>query len=138
MTMGLLDEIGGLLGSVAGGAGTGRAGDLLSAAAGLLTNPQTGGLAGLADLFRSKGLGTVVDSWIGTGGNIPVSADQITKVLGDERLKAVAAQAGIPMEMIAPVLAQVLPTLVDKVTPNGTIPAGDLLKKGIEALKGRG
>ena len=92
---------------------------------------RQGGVQGLVNLFQEGGLGNVISSWIGTGANLPVSADQLKQVLGGERLSQIASQLGIPAQDVASKLAEVLPTLVDKATPSGTLPGatGDILGK---------
>src|SRR5437588_5703218 len=88
-----------------------------------MINNQPGGLSGLVQRFHEKGLGGLVSSWVGTGQNLPVAADQLEHVLGSERVRALAAQAGIPPEIASAHLAQLLPMIVDKLTPNGQLPA---------------
>lgn len=83
---------------------------------------QPGGLQGLVQCFHDKGLGGLVSSWVGTGPNPAISADQVHEVLGSEQVKALAAKAGINPEMASGAIAQLLPGLVDKLTPNGTVP----------------
>ena len=60
-----------------------------------MINSQPGGLSGLVQQFHDKGLGGLVTSWVGTGQNLPISADQIQHVLGSEQVKELAAKAGI-------------------------------------------
>ena len=83
---------------------------------------QQGGLGALAERFHQQGLGGVVQSWIGTGQNQPVDPQQIQNVLGGGQLDALAERFGIPKEMVANGLSQMLPQVVDKLTPNGQIP----------------
>ena len=85
--MGLLDEVGKML----GGAQSGGASDMLALGQQLLS--QNGGLDGLLKKFQSGGLGDVVASWVGTGENLPVSAQQIQAVLGSEQV-AVTDRSG--------------------------------------------
>lgn len=83
---------------------------------------QPGGLQGLVQGFHDKGLGGVVSSWVSTGQNLPISADQIQQVLGNDKVKQMAAQVGISPELAGSSIAQLLPTIVDKLTPNGNVP----------------
>jgi len=83
---------------------------------------QHGGLQGVVKQFETQGLGPTVKSWIGTGPNLPISAEQIQKVLGNETLQKVAATVGLNPQELAAKLTQVLPTAVDKMTPGGTLP----------------
>lgn len=117
--MGLLD---GLLGSVLGGAG-GLAGVL----GGLLSNDGgQGGLGGLVGKFEQAGLGNVVSSWIGSGQNLPISAEQLQNVLGSDAVAGIAAKLGINPSDALGQLSTMLPGLVDKLTPNGATPTGGL------------
>ncbi|MBS1214757.1 MAG: hypothetical protein H6R26_3374 [Proteobacteria bacterium] len=83
---------------------------------------SAGGIQGLTTKFQQSGLGDVVSSWVGTGENRPISPDQVAEVLGADRIQALAEKSGIPAEKGASVLSQVLPTLVDKLTPEGQVP----------------
>src|SRR5512138_2982497 len=135
VTMGLLDKItGSVFGALSGG---GQNSQLAGTVLGLLNDPRIGGLAGLVQGFRDKGLGQVVDSWVGTGKNLPVSADQIRQGLDPQVLQQVAGSAGVKVEEVAGQLANFLPGLVDKLTPQGSIPDSPALQKGIELLKGK-
>jgi uncharacterized protein YidB (DUF937 family) len=104
-----------------------------------MINNQPGGLSGLVQQFHDKGLGSLVGSWVGTGQNLPISADQIQHVLGSDQVKELAAKAGISPEAASSHLAQLLPMLVDKLTPNGQVPeTSSLLQSGLGMLKGLG
>lgn len=132
--MGLLDEMGKMLGG-ATGAQQGGGFDIASVLPLLLS--QSGGLQGLVQKFQAGGLGDAVASWVGTGQNLPVSAEQIQSVLGNSQLTEIAGKLGIDSQQLSSQLAQHLPGLVDKVTPNGQIPdAGNLLAQGADLLKG--
>jgi uncharacterized protein YidB (DUF937 family) len=128
-TMGLLDSV---LGSVMGarqgqGGAAAGGGDLLKAVVGMLGNDSAnGGLAGLVQQFQRGGLGNVIQSWISTGQNLPVSADQLSNVLGNDTLGALAQKLGLDPGEVAGQLSQVLPQVVDKLTPNGQMPQGGL------------
>jgi len=131
--MGLLDDLLKQVGSVGGAQGPGDGASLFSMLNSALSGH--GGVQGLVDLFQRGGLGGVISSWIGTGANLPVSADELTQVLGKERLSQIAAQMGIPAEGAATRLAEVLPTLVDRATPDGRLPGSDLLGRAFDLLK---
>ena len=97
---------------------------------------QMGGVPGLAQMFEEKGLGGVVASWIGTGANQSISADQLASVLGPERIAQLAEKVGISPDRAQQVVAQLLPNLIDHLTPNGQMPqGGDLIQSGLAALK---
>ena len=81
----------------------------------------------------------MVSSWVGTGQNIPISPDQIQHVLGSDQVKQLAAKAGMSPEAAGNVLSQLLPTLVDKLTPNGEMPQhSTLLETGMSILQSMG
>lgn len=84
----------------------------------------SGGLDMLLNQFRGAGHADQVNSWVGTGQNQPISPDQINSVLGQGKIAEIAAQAGISPEQMSQLLAQALPTLVDKLTPGGRLPQG--------------
>ena len=109
---------------------------LLSAALSMLSN-QSGGISGLVQQFAAQGLGHLVNSWISPGQNLPISPEQLQSVLGSAQVQAIAAKAGISPEAAQSGLAQILPQLVDHLTPNGEVPQGDLMSKGMELLKGK-
>ncbi len=85
---------------------------------------QHGGLSGLATQFQKQGLGGVMQSWIGTGANAPVSAEQIQQALGSNTVAQLAARLGLNPQDVAQKLAQMLPQAVDRMTPGGVIPTG--------------
>jgi len=98
-----------------------------------------GGLSGLVQSFHDQGLGGLVSSWTGTGQNLPISADQIHQVLGSQTVQALAAKAGIPVDTAGSSLAQILPSLIDKLTPNGEVPQqSNVLQMGMNLLKSLG
>lgn len=118
--MGLLDSVVGALGQAQGGQG-----DLMSVVASLLdSNGPTGGLAGLVARFQQGGLGDVVQSWISTGQNLPVSPAQLGQVLGNDTLSSLAGQLGVQQGDLAQQLSSLLPQVVDKLTPDGQLPQG--------------
>ncbi len=133
--MGLLDAVVGAMGGAAGG-NTGGGNALMSIAMGLISNPNGGGLQGLVKSFQEGGLGSQIASWISTGANLPISGDQIKSVLGG-KLGPIASQLGLSEGDAAGSLANLLPGIVDKLTPNGQIPEGDLMAQGMNLLKGR-
>ena len=114
------------------GADTGQS-DALGAVLALL-NGQGGGLNGLVQLFQSQGLGDVVASWIGTGQNLPISADQIHKTLGSQQLSQFASQAGVSSDAAGATLASLLPTIIDRLTPNGQLPSTNQQLPGLDVL----
>ena len=81
-----------------------------------------GGLGGLVDKFQKGGLGDVVNSWVGHGQNQPVTPGQLGPALGPDIIKTLAQRSGLSEEELTRQLSQVLPGLVDKLTPHGRLP----------------
>lgn len=118
--MGLLD---GLLGGLTGAQQQGD-NPLVQIAMQMLSGQgQNGGLGGLIDAFQKAGLGQHMDSWIGTGQNLPINADQLSQVLGSDKIKDIAGQLGMSHGEVSGGLADMLPQLIDKITPHGQVPA---------------
>lgn len=128
--MGLFDEVaGGLLKKVLGGqAGQGG---MLEIITGLLKSSESGGLQGLAETFSEKGLGEVMSSWIGKGENLPISPEQIQQVLGSGQVQQIAEKLGVSPNEASSGLAEMLPQIVDKLSPEGSLPTQDLLQQGL-------
>ena len=104
---------------------------LIQVVTGMLSNTgEHGGLGGLADKFQQAGLGDVLGSWIGSGQNQPISADQLTNVLGSDALSGIAAKLGLNPAEAASQLAHVLPGVVDHLTPQGEAPQAGLGDSG--------
>ncbi len=137
--MGLLDSIAGqVLGSLGNGSATNAAPGGLMDVVGNLLNNQQGGLSGLISAFEQNGLGNVVASWVGTGQNLPISAEQLQSVLGNEQVQAIAQKLGFSTQDVSAHLANLLPQVVDKLTPGGTVPEGNAVGGLMGALKGLG
>ncbi len=136
--MGLLDDL--FKTALPGMAGSAQLHQTMGLASGILemlTSQQTGGLQGLVQSFSQKGLGDIVSSWVSTGPNLPVSGNQIQSALGSDVINSLAQKVGVAPDAAGSILAQVLPGLVDKLTPEGKIPeSGGLLEKGMDILKG--
>jgi uncharacterized protein YidB (DUF937 family) len=144
LTMGLLDSVIGALGQAqgqtgpafGGGAAAGGGADVLSGVIGML-GQGGGGLGALVQKFQQAGLGDVVASWIATGPNQAISGEQLGRVLGPDALGGVAQQLGLDSNELMGQLAQMLPGLVDQLTPDGQLPqAGQLSGSGLENLAG--
>ena len=115
--MGLLDSI---LSAVSGKGDTSeKAAPLIGILSGLLT--QCGGLQGLASKFSQTGQGDAFSSWVGVGENQSISSNQIQNVLGSEQVKALAAKMGVDPDQASHFLAEYLPKIVDKLTPEGKV-----------------
>jgi uncharacterized protein YidB (DUF937 family) len=117
-----------LLALLASGALFGRGSKEGSATTGSQSAPDEGtggllgGLGGLVDKLQKGGLGSLVNSWVGPGQNQPVSPNQLGPALGPDIIKTVAQRSGLSEEELIRQLSQVLPGLVDKLTPNGRLP----------------
>lgn len=110
-------------------------GDLLGGVMGLINS--SGGLPALLQQLQGSGLGDQVASWIGTGENQAVSGDQIKDALGADNIQQIAQQAGVEPEHASAGLAQLLPQIIDQLTPNGQVPQNELLQQGLSMLKGK-
>jgi uncharacterized protein YidB (DUF937 family) len=132
--MGLLDDLMGQMAGAAPGVTASSHADLAHAVLDMLGNQQAGGLGALTQAFEQKGLGNVLSSWVGTGQNQPISADQITHVLGGSQLQQLSQKTGIPPALVATALTTLLPTLVDRLTPSGSV-QHSLLEDGIALLR---
>src|SRR5215472_18737257 len=119
--MGLFDEVKSLAG-LGGSASPEQHAGAVSAVMEYINSPQVGGIAGLQQMFEQKGLGGIVSSWIGTGPNQPVSADQLQQVLHSGALEAAAQKYGLDPGQLTGMMSQLLPHVVDKLTPNGQVP----------------
>ncbi len=122
--MGLLD---GLLGGLMGGPQQGGSNPLLQIAMQMLANQggdsaTGGGLGGLLNSFQNAGMGEQLKSWIGTGANMPISADQLTSALGSDKIRDIASQLGMSHGDVSGGLANMLPQIIDKLSPNGQLP----------------
>ena len=140
--MGLFDQIAGqVLGGLGGGgspapsAAAGGQSPVLQLVQALLQSQ--GGLEGLLAKLNAGGLSQQASSWVGTGENLPVGADQIREAVGGDLLSSLANQFGVAPEQASEGLANYLPGLIDKLTPNGRLEGNDqLLQQGLSALGG--
>ncbi len=115
--MGLMD----ILGEVAGAVGKqkGASKGLLDGVVDLL---KGSGLNSILGSLKDSGLEDIVSSWISTGKNKPISIDQIREALGSEKLEALAGRAGIPVDQSSKLLKEMLPDIIDRLSPNGKLP----------------
>jgi uncharacterized protein YidB (DUF937 family) len=89
-----------------------------------------GGLGGLLNKLEQGGLGKATSSWVGSGQNQPVSPGQLGSALGSNIIKTLSQKSGLSEEELTKQLSQVLPGLIDKLTPNGRLPtAAELSQK---------
>jgi len=105
--------------------GQGQADVVVNAALVLLE--RAGGVEGVVRKFQNSGLGDVVASWVGTGQNKGVTPDQITQVLGRDNVEVIAQQTNIPTAQGGDILSELLPVLIDRLTPEGRVPEQEQL-----------
>ena len=118
--MGLMGDMLGKLSGLFGGDPQHK--NLVSSVMDLVNSPQVGGLAGIVSKFESSGLSQLVQSWVSTGKNLPATGQQIEQGLGLEKITGLAQSLGLTPDVVKAKLAEILPRVIDKMTPNGTIP----------------
>ncbi len=77
---------------------------------------------GIVAKLQQSGFGEQVKSWLGDGQNLPISADQLRAVLGNDTVRQLAARYNIPVDQLGEILAQELPKAVDHASPDGHLP----------------
>lgn len=129
--MGLFDEVAGAVGSKLGGEGS-----MLQAGMGLIE--QFGGIQGLIAKLKEGGLASEVQSWLSDGANQAVSGDKLQEVLGSDKIQALAGKFGLDPSTLSSGLANILPQLINKVSPGGSVSEdhAGLLKEGLSGLTG--
>jgi uncharacterized protein YidB (DUF937 family) len=133
--MGIFDQLKeGLTSKLSGGSDLRN---ILEHATNLINNPATGGLGGLIEAFKSKGLGDVMSSWISTGENKSISPDQIKQVLGSDKIQQIAEKAGISKDSVSQQLSKLLPQIIDKLTPDGNLPEVSKVGETLNILKNK-
>jgi uncharacterized protein YidB (DUF937 family) len=116
--MGILDNLSGAVKGLAGQAETAALPALLSAA---LAKTDLKDMQGLLNKLQQSGLGKQVSSWLGDDINLPITADQLRAALGNEQIQQLAAHFGLPMDKILATVAENLPAIVDKLSPDGKL-----------------
>ena len=145
--MGLLDGLlGNVIGSMLGGhqaqspfgaaRNQGQGGNLLLQIA-LSMLQQNGGLEGVLGKFRQGGLGQQADSWVGSGQNMNISADQLQQVFGSSTISDLASRLGMPADQAGSAMAQMLPDIINRLTPQGQVPenSNEEISQGLTALE---
>jgi uncharacterized protein YidB (DUF937 family) len=129
--MGLFDS---LAGSMMGKLG-GEKGAIAQVAIDLFN--QNGGLPGVLEKFKAAGFSDEVASWVGKGSNLPISATQVVQVLGNSSIQTAANKLGINPDEISAKIAEYLPQVVDRMTPNGEVnkDSGNLMATLLGMLK---
>jgi len=122
--MGLLDQLAkqGLGGDQGQGPQAAQLSGLAEAVMGMFGDQRQNGLQDLLQGFQRAGLDGVLRSWISTGRNESISGAQLQEALGSERVMDLSRQAGLSTEQGLGTLTQLLPLLVDKLTPDGEMP----------------
>ena len=91
---------------------------------------SSGGLDVILNQFKQSGLGDIINSWIGTGQNQPISPTQLREAIGQKTVNDLARQTGAPQEDLLSQLSKYLPGVIDKLTPNGQLPSQADLRSG--------
>ena len=112
-----------------GGLLQGGLGGLLGAGGGILS----GGLSDLLKQFQNNGQGDKAQSWVSTGQNQPIQPNELENALGEERIAWLMQQTGLSREELLEGLSRELPEAVDKLTPQGRVPAGPASSTNIAA-----
>jgi uncharacterized protein YidB (DUF937 family) len=118
--MGLLDNLG-LGDALKGALGQVEAAAVPALINAVLAKTQYHDLNGLVAALQKGGLNAQVQSWLGPGANIPITEDQLKAVLGNAQVQEFARHLGLPVDATLKLLAQYLPDIVDKASPNGTL-----------------
>lgn len=134
-----LEEMLASLGGGQGGEGSqggqgGQEGGLAAVSKLLASN---GGIQGIVSKLSQNGMGQHAQSWVGQGENHPVSGEQIQGALDPKSMHEFSQQTGMPAEQASSHVAQILPHMMDRATPQGEMPAPaeDPLSKGLDVLK---
>jgi uncharacterized protein YidB (DUF937 family) len=135
--MGLLDDV---VGAALGKSGSGLSSPIAMALMALLASrmsasaqtPQgpLGGLGALIDRFRNNGFEDAINSWVGTGQNQAISPGQLRQALGQETVEDLSQRTGLPHGDLLSQLSNILPGVVDRLTPNGRLPSDAELLPG--------
>ena len=128
------DPLGSVLGGLAGG-NQAQSGNLLLQLA-LSMLQQNGGLEGVLNKFRQGGLAQHADSWVSTGQNMNISADQLQQVFGSSAISDLASQLGMPEDQAGSAMAQLLPDVINRLTPEGQVPetSNEEIAQGLSTL----
>ena len=128
--MSLFDQVAGMFGGQEGKAGV--------YTAILAWVEEQGGIAVLLEKFQQGGLGSIIESWISTGSNQPVSSEAITNALGSSAIASLASKLGVEPQAASNLIAEHLPQVVDTLSPDGQVNhQQDLLTEGLGLLKGK-
>ncbi|EMY71898.1 YidB family protein [Leptospira vanthielii] len=87
---------------------------------------ENGGVSGIVQKFKDKGFADAASSWVGTGENVNIGANDVMKVLGNDSIQELAKKVGLDSEATAGLIGNLLPLVVDKLSPDGKEPGGDI------------
>jgi len=141
--MALLPVVVSMLASRGGGGGGARSGggglgDILGQVLGGGAPSGAGsGLGGLLEQMQRAGFGAQARSWVGTGQNEQISPDAVSQIFGKEGLEEISRRAGVSPEQTSEGLSQLLPEVVDHMTPGGQEPDFDDLTRSVDDLRRR-
>lgn len=139
--------LGGMLGGArgAGGLATRRGGVGMNRTALLLMLlplamrwvQRNGGIGAVLDRFKQQGYGRHAQSWVDTGQNETLDDQAVQQVVGQDELRQMAEKLGVPEDQVAQAFAQIMPEMVDKLSPEGRVPeqADDVLDEGRQTLE---
>ncbi len=97
---------------------------------------SSGGLSKILDAMKKQGLGEEAESWVGDGESKPITGEQAAKVVGEDEVKEIAEKIGLPTDQTANLIAEALPEVVDKASPEGKEPAADAVDSELKKLAG--
>ncbi|XDD55543.1 YidB family protein [Leptospira sp. WS4.C2] len=87
---------------------------------------ENGGVSGIVQKFKDKGFADAASSWVGTGENVNIGASDVMKVLGNDSIQELAKKVGLDSEATAGLIGNLLPVVIDKLSPDGKEPGGDI------------
>ena len=123
------------LGTLTGHSGSNPQSMVMNLVSEMIAKHSSGnGLAGLVQQFAGAGLGAQASSWVSTGANLPVTGEQMHQAFGADQIAALAQKSGVPVGQLPGLLAQLLPQVIDHLTPNGEVPQGAGLKSALGGL----
>jgi uncharacterized protein YidB (DUF937 family) len=128
------NPLGRILAGVQGGNSAGQGLSLIQIVLSLMQ--QNGGLNGVLDKFRQGGMRQQADSWVSSGQNMGISPEQLQQVFGSSTIGNIAAQLGLSHEQAGSAMSQVLPEVVNQLTPEGQVPENQdqIISQGLESL----
>ena len=83
---------------------------------------NNGGINAVLERFRQKGLGAQAQSWTSRGANQPIDEQSVQQVVGQDELRQMAQRLGVPEQQVAQALAEIMPQMVDHISPEGQVP----------------